>query len=169
MSSQAEESLDACFTRLYGNIRQLAGRLGWTSTNPTLNATALAHEAYLKLRKDPPDFANRSYEEIISIFANAMRQILVDAARRKKAKKRTLEVIPKTADLPIEDVLTIALALEQLAREAPREGRVAEARFLLGMNATEIGLALGLSQRTVEREWQQAKARLHDTILTTRE
>jgi len=157
--------LDECFTRLYENIRRLAARLGWPSTNPTLTSTALAHEAYLKLRRDPPALAGKPHDETIAIFANAMRQILVDAARRKRAKKRTVDVVPETGDLPIEDALSVALAVEELSREAPQKGRVVEARFLLGMTNFEAGLALGISERTVEREWKDARARLSDMML----
>lgn len=159
------KALDDCFTRLYDNIRRLAARLDWASTNPTLTSTALAHEAYLKLRRDPPDLASKSYEEIMGIFANAMRQILIDATRRKKAKKRSLQAMPENTDLPIEDALAVALAIEDLSRELPRQGKIARARFVLGMTAFETGLALGLSQRTVEREWKEAKERLSGVLL----
>jgi RNA polymerase sigma factor (TIGR02999 family) len=158
-------ALDECFTRLYDSIRHLATRLGWASTNPTLTSTALAHEAYLKLRRDPPDFAVRPHDETIAIFANAMRQILIDATRRKRAKKRTLAVLPKTADLPIEDAVSVALAVQELSRQAPQKSRVVEARFLLGMTNFETGLALGISERTVEREWKEAKELLTNKIL----
>jgi RNA polymerase sigma factor (TIGR02999 family) len=158
-------ALDECFIRLYDKIRHLAVRLGWSSTNPTLTSTALAHEAYLKLRRDPPDLASKSHDETIAIFANAMRQILIDATRRKRAKKRSVEVLPKAADLPIEDALSVALAVEELSREVPQQARIVEARFLLGMTNREAGLALGVSERTVEREWKEAKARLSHMIL----
>lgn len=159
------QALDECFTRLYDKIRHLAARLSWASTNPTLTSTALAHEAYLKLRRDPPDVAGISHDETIAIFANAMRQILIDATRRKRAKKRNVEVLPNAADLPIEDALSVALAVEELSREAPHQARIVEARFLLGMTNREAGLALGLSERTVERAWKEAKARLSQMIL----
>jgi RNA polymerase sigma factor (TIGR02999 family) len=158
-------ALDECFIRLYDNIRRLAARLGWASTNPTLTSTALAHEVYLKLRRDPPDLAAKPHDETIAIFANAMRQILIDATRRKRAKKRTTEVLPKIADLPIEDALSVALAVEELSRQAPQRGRIVEARFLLGMTNFETGLALGVSERTVEREWKEAKESLTQKIL----
>src|ERR1700722_15848522 len=81
-------ALDDLFTRKYKEIRHLASRLQWKGGNPTLGPTALAHEVYEKLLKDPPDLESKSWNEVIAVFANAMRQILVDAARRKKARKR---------------------------------------------------------------------------------
>ncbi len=158
-------ALDECFTRLCDNIRHLALRLRWASTNPTLTSAAQAYEAYLKLRRDPPNRSGKTHEETISIFADAMRQILVDATRRKKAHKRDPEVLLKSADLPIEDALSVALAVEELSQKTPQQGRIAEARFLLGMTTLETGLALGLSQGTVEREWKEAKACLTDKLL----
>lgn len=156
--------LDELFTRLYDKIRRLASRVRWSGTNPTLSPTALAHEAYLKLRKDPPDFAARSYDEIIAIFANAMHQILIDAARRKGAQKRAVVSSPDKPGLPIEDAIAIAGALEGLERENPAQARVVQCRFLLGMTVEETAAALGFSRRSVEREWHDAKVRLTSKI-----
>ncbi len=156
--------LDELFTRLYDKIRRLAARVRWSGTNPTLSPTALAHEAYLKLRKDPPDLTTRSYDEVIAIFANAMHQILIDAARRKGAQKRAIASSPDKPDLPIEDAITIADAIEGLERENPAQARVVQCRFLLGMTVDETAAALGFSKRSVEREWHDAKARLTSKI-----
>ncbi len=156
--------LDELFTRLYDKIRRLAARVRWGGTNPTLSPTALAHEAYLKLRKDPPDLTARSYDEVIAIFANAMHQILIDAARRKGAQKRAIASSPDTPNLPIEDALTIAAAIEGLERENPAQARIVQCRFLLGMTVDETAAALGFSKRSVEREWQEARVRLTDRI-----
>lgn len=172
MSSQPEEArypeagpeerpaLDNLFTELYDKIRRLASRVRWDAANPTLNPTALAHEAYLKLRNDPPDFSTKSYNEVIAIFANAMHQILIDAARRKGAQKRIAGSLPEKVGLPIEDAITVAEALKALERDNPVQARIAQCRFLLGMSVNETAAALGLSKRTVERQWQDAKAQL---------
>lgn len=162
-------ALDELFTRLYERIRRLAARVRWNGTNPTLNPTALAHEAYLKLRKDPPDFVAKSYDETIAVFANAMRQILTDAVRRKGAQKRVLEKLPGRNDLPIEEALTITAALERLECENPTQARVVQCRFLLGMTVDETSAALRVPKRTVEREWQHAKVRLTSMLDPTRE
>ena len=153
-------ALDDLFTRLYDKIRVLASRVRWNGTNPTLNPTALAHEAYVKLRKDPPELTAKSYEEVIAIFANAMRQILIDSARRKAAQKRLALDAPEKAGPPIEDAVAVAEALEKLEGDNPRQAQIVRCRFLLGMTADETALALGLGKRTVEREWQGARARL---------
>ena len=176
MSSQPEEArdpqaspeerraLDKLFTELYDKIRRLASRVRWNAANPTLNPTALAHEAYLKLRNDPPDFSTKSYNEVIAIFANAMHQILIDAARRKGAQKRIAGSLPEKAELPIEDAITVAEALKALEGENPAQARIAQCRFLLGMSVDETAAALGISKRTVERQWQEARARLGGKI-----
>jgi RNA polymerase sigma factor (TIGR02999 family) len=152
--------LDDLFGRLYSKIRQLASRVRWKGANPTLNATALAHEAYLKLLKDPPDLASKSSDEVIAVFANAMRQILIDAARRKKAQKRDPVSAPENTPLPVEDALTIDALAQDLKRENPRQGQVVDCRFYLGMTVDETAAALGLSKTMVEREWREARARL---------
>lgn len=159
-----EEDLDALFSRLYEKIRRLASRIRWSGTNPTLNPTALVHEAYLKLMKDPPDLASKSYEEVIAVFAHAMRQILIDAARRKGAQKRAPAGLPDKADLPVEDALTLDIVLEKLERENALQARIVQCRFLLGMTVDETAAALGISKTTVEREWRDAKASLSHKI-----
>lgn len=162
--AEHEAALDELFDRLYNKIRVLAARTRWNGTNPTLNPTALAHEAYLKLRKDPPEFAAKSHDEIIGIFANAMHQILIDAARRKSAQKRVVLDAPERTDLPIEDALTIAATLEKLEAENRRQAQIVRCRFLLGMTAEETAAAMGIGKRTVEREWQEAKVRLSSKL-----
>jgi RNA polymerase sigma factor (TIGR02999 family) len=169
--SPAEQkvALDELFTRLYNKIRILAARVRWNGTNPTLNPTALAHEAYIKLRRDPAELAAKSYDEVIGIFANAMRQILIDAARRKSAQKRVALDPPERTELPVEDAITVVAALEQLESDNPRQAQIIRCRFLLGMTADETAAALRLGKRTVEREWQDAKARLGREINPSKE
>lgn len=157
-------SLDDVFERLYQKIRQLASHMRLSRANPTLNATALAHEAYVKLRRNPQDLSQKSTEQVIAVFAHAMHQILIDAVRRKTAKKRAGIDAPGKAEIPLEDVLTIAAGLEQLERENMRQAQVVRCRFLLGMTAEEAAAALGTSVRTVERELQAAKQRLSELV-----
>jgi RNA polymerase sigma factor (TIGR02999 family) len=162
-------ALDELFTRLYNKIRILAARVRWNGTNPTLNPTALAHEAYIKLRRDPPELAAKSYDEVIGIFANAMRQILIDAARRKSAQKRVALDAPERTELPIEDAITVLAALDRLEGNIPRQAQIIKCRFLLGMTADETAAALRVGKRTVEREWQDAKAYLSREIDPSKE
>ena len=157
-------ALDDLFSRLYDKIRLLAARVRWSGSNPTLNPTALVHEAYMKLLKDPPELRSRSYEEVIAIFANTMRQILVDGARRKSAQKRVPGVMPERTNLPVEDAVALDCALQELERENPAQCRIVQCRFLLGMTVDETAAALGIPKRTVEREWQEVKASLGQKI-----
>jgi RNA polymerase sigma factor (TIGR02999 family) len=162
-------SLDELFERLYQRIHRLAVRVRWNGANPTLNPTALVHEAYMKLRKSPPDLAAKSYDEVIAIFANAMHQILADAARRKGAQKRMAVSLPDRPDLPIEDAMTVVTALDELQRENPRQAHIVRCRLLLGMTADETAAVAHLSKRTVEREWQSARECLAGKIHPAKE
>lgn len=159
--------LDEHFTELYNNIRRLAARVRWNGTNPTLNPTALAHEAYLKLRGAPPDLSTKSYDEIVAIFANAMLQILRDAARRKNAQKREIKELPGPPDVPVDQALMIAEALDSLYRANPLQAQVAQCRFLFGMTVAETAGALTISKRKAERLWEEAKAQLATQYKTT--
>ncbi len=118
----------------------------------------------MKLLKDPPELGSGSYEEVVAVFANTMRQILVDGARRKSAQKRVPGLMPEQTNLPAEDAITLDGALEELQRERPVQARIVQCRFLLGMTVGETAAALNLSKRTVEREWQEAKARLSQAM-----
>ena len=149
--------LDELFGELYEKIKRLAARVRWNGDNPTLNPTALAHEAYLKLRETPPDLLTKNYDQVIGIFAHAMRQILIDAARRKSALKRLPVNQSEDAKLPIEDAIALNMALEELERASPRQSRVAECRFLLGMTVDETAAATGQSKSMVERDSREAR------------
>jgi RNA polymerase sigma factor (TIGR02999 family) len=162
--STEKNTLDDVFNQLYKKIRQLASRVRWNGTNQTLNPTALVHEAYLKLLKHPPDLSSKSYEEVIGVFAGAMRQILIDASRRKMALKRSPAFSAESAVFPIEDALTLGALVEDLKRENPRQGQIVDCRFYLGMTADETAAALDLSTTTVEREFRKAKGQLRDRI-----
>jgi RNA polymerase sigma factor (TIGR02999 family) len=165
----AQQRLDELFGERYEKIKHLAARVRWPGANPTLNPTALAHEAYLKLRDNPPDLAAKNYDEIIRIFSHAMRQILVDAARRKSAVKRVAVAQVEDAALPVEDAMTVAIAIEDLEKENPRRARIVECRYLLGMTVDETAAATGQSRTTVEREWREAKEWLSRRIHSVEE
>lgn len=163
-TAEQRRVLDERFTELYKNIRRLAARVRWNGTNPTLNPTALAHEAYLKLCSDPPDLSTKSYDEVIAIFANAMLQILRDAARRKSAKKREIQELPGPPNVPVDEALMVAEALDSLYRKDPLQARIAQCRYLFGMTVGETAGALNVSTRKIERLWQEAKVQLNDTF-----
>jgi RNA polymerase sigma factor (TIGR02999 family) len=160
----SQQRLDELFGERYEKIKHLAARVRWPGANPTLNPTALAHEAYVKLRENPPNLAAKDYDEVIRIFSHAMRQILADAARRKNAVKRVAVARAEDAALPVEDAMTVAIAIEDLEKENPRRARIVECRYLLGMTVDETAAATGQSRTTVEREWREAKDRLSRRI-----
>jgi RNA polymerase sigma factor (TIGR02999 family) len=161
-TAEQEQALDEVFVRLYVQLRNLASRVRSHAANPSLTATALVHEAYLKLRKSSLDLTSESCDE--AIFANAMRQILIDAARRNSAQKRVPASSSDKAALPMEDALTVEALVASLRREDPRQGRIVDCRFYLGMTVHETAAALGLSTATVEREWRVARAHLGEKI-----
>jgi RNA polymerase sigma factor (TIGR02999 family) len=161
MVAESAVRLDELFERLYGRICALAARLKWPGSHPTLTAAALAHEAYLKLRKNPPDLRGEENDEkLIAIFANCMRQILIDTARRKNAKKRLLVELPEAVDIPLDKFIDAMRAIDRLMAEEPRQARIAECRFLLGMTVGEVAAALGMGGSTIERELPEIVARL---------
>jgi RNA polymerase sigma factor (TIGR02999 family) len=170
VTPEERRALDDLFNQQYDKIRALASRVRWDRDSPTLGRTALAHEAYLKLLKHPPDLTSKSYEDVIGIFACVMREILIDAARRKKARKRAqVESPAKSMPPAIEDMIALDAALDDLTVQNARQARVVECRFVLGMTNAETAAALRLSTRTAEREWREAKASLDKRILQKKE
>lgn len=154
---------------VYEELRARArGYLERERGNHTLQATALVHEAYLRLVKsDPIAWQNRAH--FFCVAARVMRRILVDHARARQSNKRggeaervSLELVPEPAAAG-QNVEFVALdgALEELAREHPRPARVVELRFFGGLEAREIAEVLELSEKTVLRDWSFAKLWLY--------
>ena len=131
--------------------------------NHTLQPTALVHEAYLKLVGDPgARWESRAH--FFGAAARAMRQILVDHARRHHAHKRGGELDRVTLDEEIADsnarsfeILALNDALEKLAAKDPRMARVVELRIFGGLVSKEVAHVLGFSKRTVDEDWKMAK------------
>lgn len=149
---------------VYEHLRRLArARMGHVPPGNTLQPTALVHEAYLRLAgsKDP-DWDGRGH--FFAAAAEAMRQILVDQARRKAALKRggdrkRLDV--EDVDLPIEppsdDILDLDSALQSLAAVDPVKAEVVMLRYFAGLDREETASTLGISPRTVDRHWVYAR------------
>lgn len=170
-------AFDALVPLVYEELHGLAhAQRGRWRGDATLNTTALLHEAYTKLAAAgaPPW---ESHAHFLSVAARAMRQVLLDYARGKQARKRGGDQIRVTldeeriADLGLDADLTTSVALvaleEALARlEAhdSRQGRVVECRFFGGMTIRETAEALGVSTATVERDWAMAKAWLYREV-----
>jgi RNA polymerase sigma-70 factor, ECF subfamily len=162
---------DRLFALLYDDLRLLARRhLSRERGDHTLAATALVHEAWLKL-EHRDDVPWRDRHRFLAFISRAMRRVLVDHARRRNASKRggtsllvTLQpgmdvVEPRSADL-----LGLDAALDRLGTLDPRLERVVECRFFGGLSAEETAAALEVSLRTVERDWARARAYLHELL-----
>lgn len=150
---------------VYGELRRIAGiHLRHESPQHSLQPTALVNEAYIRLTgKLNVDWQNRSH--FFAVSATVMRRILVDHARNSNARKRGNgwdEVSLNGAILPARgrapEILALDEALTRLAKLDERQSKVVELRFFAGMNDEETALALGVSTRTVKRDWRIAKA-----------
>ena len=155
-------ALERLIPLLYDDLRRLARRqLGQEYGEPTLNATALVHESYLKLGAGALAATDRAH--YLALAARAMRQVLVDHARERKAAKRggglwqrtTLTDGAWSGDFDADGMLALE---EALAGLEPRQRQVVECRFFGGMEEPEIAAALGVSARTVQRDWVRARA-----------
>jgi RNA polymerase sigma factor (TIGR02999 family) len=142
---------------VYDELRRLAAaQLAREKPGQTLEATALVHEAYLRLVGEQ-QFANRRH--FFAAAAQAMRRILVESARRKQlAPRADLEGIEPAALPADERLLELHDALERLAGVEPMAAKVVEARVFAGLSMEEVAAALGLSRATVYREWTFARA-----------
>jgi RNA polymerase sigma-70 factor, ECF subfamily len=165
-------ALDRVLPLIYDDLRRLANRqLARECGVRTLDPTALVHEAYLKLAGGGAiGAADRAH--FLAIAARAMRQVLVDHARKRRTARRgvgwertTLSGTPVAVSLEPEELLALDAALEQLE---PRQRRVVECRFFGDMEESEIALALDVSERTVRRDWVKARAWLNRTLSADR-
>lgn len=170
--------LGELFSLVYEELRARAHRqrAHWHG-DYTLNTTALVHEAYLKL-VDQTQAAWESRAHFLGVAAKAMRHILVDYAKRRRAEKRggdvqklsleemkvSLEGMVALTEERAETLLLLEEALERLARVNEREARVVECRFFGSMTFEETAQALGVSVRTVKRDWAMAQAWMHRAI-----
>ena len=169
-------TLDRLVPLLYDELRELAHRaLANERPDRTLQTTALVHEAYLKL-VDDTKVTRQGRGYFFAAAARAMRQVLVDEARRRNAKKRGAGVAPTSLDesqlgvdgLAVE-LLDLDDALEQLAQRNPRHARVVECRYFGGLSVEETAEALGTSPRTVKYDWALARAWLFETLTRSKE
>ncbi len=166
--ADAHELLDQLVTLVYDELRRMAHRqLALESGPRTLDTTGLVHEAYLKLVDETTVPAqNRRY--FFGAAARAMRQVLIDVARRRHRLKRgggeqplPLDEARIQVDEYANELLHLHDALQALAREYPRPAQVVECRYFGGLGLEETAQALGISPRTVRRDWLFARAWLH--------
>lgn len=151
--------------RLASTVRRLASTVRRGDPSATLSPTALVNEAWLKLAASP-QFAATSRLHFKRIAARAMRQVLIEAARRRNAQKRGgANNLTVTFDEPLQEaattgqeLLALDAALSELARANPRQAQMVESRFFGGLDVTETAEMLGVSEATILRDWRAAKA-----------
>ena len=147
--------------QVYGELRKLAAaKLACENPGHTYNATALVHEAFLKLGGEE-SFASRS--DYLKAAATAMRCILVDHARAKLATKRgggakRFELDDAPAPLPDDQLLALNTALERLVESKPDHAKLIELRYFGGLTGDEAAAALEISAATADRMWRFARA-----------
>jgi RNA polymerase sigma factor (TIGR02999 family) len=160
-------AMSQVFEATYDQLRRIARRqLRSVRSGDTLRTTALVNEAFLKLVGHPVDSADQNH--FFALAARAMRHVLVDYARERGAQKRggdrhrtTLDAEAISVDVVAEEMLGIDRALTKLEQVDERLSRLVEWRFFGGMTEEEIATALGVTPRTVRRDWQKARAFLY--------
>jgi RNA polymerase sigma factor (TIGR02999 family) len=156
-------ALDHLFSVTYEELRRLAASVGRGDPSATLSPTALVNEAWLKLAGSP-HLADTSPLHFKRIAARAMRQVLIEAARRRHAGKRGAGAAVVTFDESVADaagspeLIELDAALEELARLSPRQALLVESRFFGGLDVAEAAELLGISEATALRDWRAAKA-----------
>lgn len=174
LESGDERAAGELLTQVYDELRKLArAKMARESPGQTLQATALVHEAWLRLGGEAqPRWENRAH--FFGAAAEAMRRILVDSARRKRRAKHggglrrvdweNLDVATIGDD---DTVLAVHEALDRLARHDPVGARLIELRFFAGLPNVEAARVLGLAERTAKRTWSYARAWLQKELAAT--
>ncbi len=163
-----DAALEQVLELMYEDLRALAQRqLGKEYVTRSLEPTALVHETFLKLARGARVKAT-DRAHFLALAAKAMRQVLVDRARRRTAAKRddgwktvTLTDMISTQGLGADDLLALD---DAIARLDERQRQIVECRFFGGMDDAEIAAVLGVTDRTVRREWTKARASLNRTL-----
>ena len=158
---------------MYEQLRTFAAKkMANEAPGQTIGATALVHEAYLRVAGDDDSEAKWHHRGHFYVAAaTAMRRILIDRARRKKAvrhggewRRTDLDMVDAPQDVPEppDDLIALDEALTALAAEDERKARVVDLRYFVGLNFQEVADVLEVSKPTAERDWAYAKAWLHD-------
>jgi RNA polymerase sigma factor (TIGR02999 family) len=161
---------------IYDELRRIAGaQMRRERSGHTLQATAVVHEAYMRLAGEQDiEWQNRAH--FFAIAARTMRRVLLDYARQRHAGRRGGEGARKVdidaelliGDDRLEDVVALDEVLERLSQMDPEQGRIVELRFFGGLNVEETAEVMGISPRTVKREWRLAKAWLDRELATAK-
>jgi RNA polymerase sigma factor (TIGR02999 family) len=153
---------DRVFAETYRELQQLAHHARRRLHGATLDTTALVHECYLRLLKRPPDAANAAH--FLGIAARAMRHLLIERARARLAAKRGADARVTGADADdvaelrdARELIEIDDLLRTLERRKPQQATIVECRFFGGLSEQDTAKTLGISVRTVQREWMLAR------------
>lgn len=173
-AAASRQALDQLFSLTYEELRRLASTVKRGDPSVTLSPTALVNEAWMKLMKSP-GLAVESPLHFKRIAARAMRQLLIEAARRRHANKRggeeaifvTFDESVNAAPACEEDLLALDSALAELSTFEPRQAAIVESRFFGGLEVSEISALLGVSEATILRDWRAAKAWLGQRLRQT--
>jgi RNA polymerase sigma factor (TIGR02999 family) len=169
------KAADELLPLVYGELRRLAAaKMANEAPNQTLQATALVHEAWLRLvGNENPEFANRAH--FFAAAAESMRRILIDRARRKRALRHggdqqrvDLDGLEVAAPCDDDELLAMNDALDKLAATHAVQAEVVKLRYFVGMTNVEAAQALGLSERTVKNYWTHARVWLFREIKAAR-
>jgi RNA polymerase sigma factor (TIGR02999 family) len=163
--------LDAAFSVAYEELRRLAAGVKKSDPRSTMNPTALVNEAWVKLAAHP-GFTWESDLHFKRIAARAMRQLLVESARRRQAHKRSAPMVTFDEGLGAaeigsgseEEFLRLDQAIGELTRLNARQALIVESRFFGGMDVEETARVLGVSEATVQRDWRAARAWLQTKL-----
>ncbi len=166
-----EHTTDAPLPAIYNELHSLAGLyLRRQRPGHTLQPTALVHEVYMRLIKGDYD-KKIEKQDLLRLAAKAMRNVLVDHARRKTAQKRSSggKRVPLDAEAALYeeqalDLIALDDAMKRLNEMEPRWSTIIEMRFFGGCSEEEIGVMLGVSSRTIRRQWRMARAWLRHEI-----
>jgi RNA polymerase sigma-70 factor, ECF subfamily len=169
--SGAGETLHRLVPLLYQELKRTARRqLGREGSGQTLQTTELVHEAYLRL-VDQRQVTRHGRAYFFAAAARAMRQVLIDRARRRQAVKRgggqavlDLDQASIAVDAFADGLVDLDAALEELAKLSARQARIVECRYFGGMSVEQTADALGVSPRTVKYDWALARAWLYDAL-----
>ena len=154
---------------VYDELRKLAAhRLSQEKPGQTLQATALVHEAYLRLVDGDGELRWNSRGHFFGAAAEAMRRILIESARRKQQPARggdrqriSLDAMPMADDAPPDELLALDDSLRRLEDQDPLAAKLVKLRYFVGMTMSEAAEALDISLRTAERNWTYARTWLH--------
>ena len=164
-----QDALKSLVPIVYAELRRLAHHRLRVERHHTLQTTALVHEAYLRLAQNPPHRVVDK-KHFLALAAGIMRQVLVDQARERQAKKRDggvqIELQPELSPVVdrVVDLLALDEALTGLAKLDARQCKVVELRFFAGLSIEEASEVLGMSPATLKRDWLTARAWLHQQM-----